>query len=369
MVKNISVNEVEKLSGVADICAIIPSLNPDEKFLTVVEALVNKGFQNILIIDDGSKQENQTYFDKVMRYPQCTVIRHARNLGKGRALKTAFNYYLTHFSHLKGVVTLDGDNQHHIDDIIGCTECLIKNKNALVLGARDFKVDNIPLKSRLGNVISIFVLNALCGIKVSDTQTGLRAMSNELVSLFLDLPGERFEFETNMLIETKKRLIPIEEIKIRTVYIEDNKSSHFNPLLDSVRIYALILKYLSSSIGSFVIDLSLFSIVMMILSSYSLEIKISVSTIVSRVISSLFNYFMNYRFVFQSDRTVYHTIKKYYLLALIQMAISMGGVYLLAKQLNINSTVIKVFVDVILFFISFQIQREWVFKNTGKSNK
>lgn len=348
-------------SRMKDVCVIVPTLNPDQKFLEVIGSLVDYGFGQIIVVDDGSNAECSGFFDQARQYPQCIVIRHYRNLGKGRALKTAFNYFLNHFSAMRGAVTVDADNQHYIDDIVCCSDCMLENPDFLILGVRNFNTDNVPLKSRLGNTITIWVFNVLCGIRISDTQTGLRAMSGHVMNTFLDLPGERFEYETNMLIDTKRKSIPIREVQIRTVYLEGNKSSHFNPLLDSIRIYMLILKFLSASIGSCLIDLTAFTIVMAILSASALEWKVTAATIIARIISSLFNYAINRSFVFQSQKRVTDTIRKYYILAFFQMLLSLGGVYGLTLLLGLNSTLIKAFVDLILFFIGFQIQREWVF--------
>ncbi|MHB1454821.1 MAG: glycosyltransferase [Saccharofermentanales bacterium] len=350
-------------SRMMDVCVIVPTLNPDHKFLEVISSLTSHGFGQVLIVDDGSGGEYKEYFAKARLYPQCTVITHYRNLGKGRALKTAFNYYLNHFPELKGAVTVDADNQHHIDDVVRCAECMLENPDSLILGVRNFDTDNVPRKSRMGNAITIWVFNVLCGIRISDTQTGLRAMTGDVMNAFLDLPGERFEYETNMLIDTRRKSIPIKEVRIRTVYLENNKSSHFNPLLDSIRIYMLILKFLSASIGSCLIDLTAFTVVMAILSASALEWKVTAATIIARIISSLFNYAINRNFVFQSQKRVTDTIRKYYILAFFQMLLSLGGVYGLTLLLRINSTLIKAFVDLVLFFIGFQIQREWVFNS------
>ena len=297
-----------------------------------------------------------------MEFPECVLLRHARNLGKGRALKTAFNHYLNNFGDMKGLVTIDADGQHHIEDIVSCSLKLLANPDALVLGSRDFKGEHVPRSNKMGNRITSFVMTFLCGIRVSDTQTGLRAMSNSTAGICLDITGERFEYETNMLIESKRRGVRILETPIRTVYIESNITSHFNPLTDSIRIYVLILKYLSASIGSVVIDLTVFTVVMRIAGDQPLELRIPVSTAAARIASSLFNYFVNRRLVFRSESSVRKTILKYYLLACIQLLLSMGGVYLLARSLPVNATLLKAFVDVILFFISFQVQREWVFR-------
>ncbi len=338
-------------------------MNPDTKFLNVVKSLVDKGFKRIIIVDDGSSPEHSVYFEKALEHPQCFLLKHARNLGKGRALKNAFNHYLNNFSDMKGVVTIDADGQHHIDDIVSCSLKLLENPEALVLGSRDFKGDHVPRSNKAGNRITSFVMTFLCGIRVSDTQTGLRALSNDTVSIFLDITGERFEYETNMLIESKRRGVRILETPIRTLYIESNRSSHFNPLTDSFRIYVLILKYLSASIGSVVIDLTVFTLMMHFSGNQPLEMRVPLSTAAARIASSLFNYFVNRRLVFRSEHKVSKTIMKYYLLASVQLLLSMGGVYLLARALPVNTTLLKAFVDVILFFISFQVQREWVFRN------
>ncbi|MHB8963954.1 MAG: GtrA family protein [Saccharofermentanales bacterium] len=353
-------------SNMKHVCAIVPAFNPDHKFLDVVRSLADSGFGRILIVNDGSDAGCAGYFDQAAQLPGCTVIRHHRNLGKGRALKTAFNYYLNHCPELRGAVTVDADNQHHIDDVVRCSVSMLENPGTLILGVRNFLTDNVPLKSRMGNTITIWVFNVLCGIRISDTQTGLRAMSGDVVNVFLDLPGERFEYETNMLIDTKRKSIPIREVPIRTVYLEGNRSSHFNPLLDSIRIYMLILKFLSASVGSCFIDLTVFTIVMAILSASALEWKVTAATIIARIISSLFNYAVNRNFVFQSQKRVTDTIRKYYILAFFQMLLSLGGVYGLTLLLGIHSTAIKAFVDLILFFIGFQIQREWVFNAKRK---
>ena len=72
-----------------NVTAVVPSLNPDEKFLRVVEGLVSAGFETILLVDDGSRPDCRIWFERAMKYPQCTLLRHGKNLGKGRALKTA----------------------------------------------------------------------------------------------------------------------------------------------------------------------------------------------------------------------------------------------------------------------------------------
>lgn len=354
---------------VYDICAIVPSLNPDDKLITVVDSLSKLDLRAIIVVDDGSREECKKYFDTVRQRYGCPVLTHCKNMGKGRALKTAFNYFLNTYPDSIGVVTVDADNQHRAEDVRSCCQALESNINSLILGVRDFNLPDVPPRSRKGNKITCGVFRLLCGINVSDTQTGLRALSRTAVYDIADLPGERYEYETNMLIEMKKRQIPIKEVSIQTVYIDDNSSSHFNPLKDSLRIYALILKFLSASLSSCLLDIALFMLMVFLLRSQDLKLRLFASTVTARVLSSLFNYSVNKNIVFISQNNIRSTIIRYYALCIVQMLVSFAGVYMLKSTFKYVSEIIfKIAVDFILFLISFQIQREWVFKDSNKQS-
>lgn len=346
-----------------NVCAIVPSLNPDEKLLDVIKALKGKNFAHIIVVDDGSS--SQTFFDQIKS--DCDVLHHYKNLGKGRAMKTAFNYYLnTYSSDCEGVVLLDGDNQHGIEDVCKCAEMMLAHTDSLVLGCRDFDAPNVPFTSKNGNKITAFVFRALCGITVSDTQTGMRALGNASIAAFMETSGERFEYETNMLLETKRKEIPILEVKIETIYIEENKTSHFNPLTDSLSIYMVLFKYLWASLASMVIDVGTFGIFMLIFAFCPSWLCVLIATIASRVLSSLFNFFINHKFVFKSKQGKHTTVWRYYLLCIIQLGASFGGVFLVTEYLHMPSMLAKILVDLLLFIVSFQVQREWVFAKKVK---
>lgn len=347
-----------------NVTAIVPSLNPDEKFLRVVEGLVEAGFESIILVDDGSRADCRVWFERAMEYPQCTLLRHGKNLGKGRALKTAFNHFLSLENGHAGVVTLDGDGQHAMPDVVNCAKALEEDPGSLVLGVRVFSGDHVPARSRLGNHITSFIFKTLCGIPVSDTQTGLRGISTEFCRYLLDVKGERFEFETNMLLETRRAEVTIREVPIETVYIEENKSSHFRVIRDSVAIYGLILKYLSSSILSFVLDWGLFTFLIWLLGNIAGDlgqINIYIATAGARIVSSLFNFALNRTVVFRSREGIGKTMIRYYILCVCQLLCSAGLVHLLSLT-GCPSAVAKIPVDILLFCISFRIQRSWVFR-------
>lgn len=344
-----------------NVSIILPSFNPSEKIIDITKLLIKKGFNSIIIVDDGSDIDSKKYFNVLDKYEECRVIRHYKNYGKGRALKTAFNYYFNNFPNNIGVITIDDDNQHSIDDIYNCAKQLLVHNNKLILGCRNFNEKNIPFKSRMGNKITRFVFRVLCGIKVSDTQTGLRAIPNNVLEQFLDIVGERYEYETEMLIQTKIKNIEIVEKNIQTIYIDNNSKSHYNPLKDSLKIYKLIFKYISISGISALIDLGVFTLLVSILKTINAK-SIFISTLVARIISSIFNFLANKKIVFNCNKNIKNTMLKYYILLVTQMLCSFMGVFSISTLLNLNTTFTKIFVDIVLALISFNVQREWVFK-------
>lgn len=231
------------------VTAIVPSYKPDEKLAGVLRDLAAAGFERIIVVDDGSGPEYEAYFRQAKGYPQCVLLRHEVNRGKGGALKTAFAWFLEHTGEDLGVVTVDGDGQHTAADALRCARELESHPDSLVLGVRQFDGADVPLRSRIGNQATIWCFRVLCGVGVSDTQTGLRAIGTDFLRALCTVPGDRYEFETNMLLATSRLGIPIREVPIRTVYLEQNATSHFNPLRDSLAIYRQIFRFLSVSLG------------------------------------------------------------------------------------------------------------------------
>lgn len=349
------------------ISVILPSLNPDEKLMMVVNGLLEEGFDDIIIVNDGSDEAHMEPFRQAAEHKEVTVLTHEVNRGKGRALKTAYEFCIANRPDIDGVVTVDGDNQHRPVDIKACCEKMAENPDYVVLGCRDFSGDNVPPKSKFGNNVTKGVFRFACGIKISDTQTGLRAIPAKYLDFMSEIKGDRFEYETRVLLEMKRHYIDFLEVKIETVYIEENATTHFRPIKDSIIIYAVILKYILGSLLSFLIDIGIFTAMQFIVGGkVSKGVNILIATVVARIISSLFNFFYNRNAVFESKENIGKTMGRYYILCVCQMGISYGLVYLLSDVLNASkgiTSVIKLIVDVCLFLLSFQIQRKWVFSN------
>ena len=346
-----------------EIPVIIPSYEPDEKLPGLLKKLKEAGFQNIVLVDDGSGEDYASFFEQAESCYDCRVLRHAVNQGKGRALKTAFNYCLQEFGNAVGAITADSDGQHSPECILACADALLAHPDALVLGCRCFEGEDVPARSEFGNKCTRMVMKYLTGITVSDTQTGLRGIPSFFMERLLMVKGERFEFETNMLLETKACKIPIVEVPIRTIYIEENRTSHFNPIKDSVRIYMIFGKFLFSSLSSSVVDLVLFSLFCFLMRDmrWGRVSYITAATVLARILSAFYNYSLNLKVVFQSEKTVGATLPRYVLLAAVQMSLSAFLVGKLYPLFGGAEVVVKIPVDVLLFFLSFLIQREFVY--------
>lgn len=222
---------------------LLPSLNPNEKFDRVLDGLREAGFQHILIVDDGSDEWHQAPFARARSFPECTVIPHLRNKGKGRALKDGFAAALVRFPEAEGVITIDGDGQHLTKDIIECGNRMLEEKSKVVLGCRNFDLPGVPARSVAGNKTTSRMFR-LYGIRLSDTQTGLRAIPREYLQRFCAVAGERFEYETNMLLKMKQWGIDFLEQPIETVYEDENAGSHYNAVKDSWRIAKIMVRAL-----------------------------------------------------------------------------------------------------------------------------
>lgn len=351
------------------ISIVIPAYQPDEKLISTIKELVKSGFDDILVVNDGSGESYNNIFETVEQIQECTLLCHSVNRGKGSALKTAIEFFLKNRKDREALVTVDADGQHLVRDIEAVSGAVLKSKK-IVLGVRNFSESNIPARSVLGNKITAAIFRLFFGMKIRDTQTGLRAFPKEYLSDMLEVEGERYEYETNVLLLMNRHRIPFDQVDITTIYIEENKSSHFRVVRDSLLIYALILKYmLSSVIGAFIDEL-----VFYLLKKWAILVFIPIpltfsATICARIISSLVNYGINAKHVFKENATK-TTFIKYYILVVAQLIVSATLVFMIEHVFYISSpllsTVVKAVIDTILFFFSFRIQHKWVFNN--KSN-
>lgn len=330
---------------------LIPAFEPDEKLIELVNNINKEKITNI-VIDDGSGPNYKDLFDKL----DTKVISYKQNKGKGYALKTGYKYIKDNYKDYI-IVTIDSDGQHRIEDAIKLYKYILKHDNELVLGKRP-RSKKTPLRSRIGNGITKFIFNLVARQHIYDTQTGLRAFSNTLMEYMLGIDGNRYEYEMNVLLNAHKNNIPIHEIEIKTIYIDNNSGSHFNPFKDSLKIYKEIFKFAGSSIICFLIDYCLFTILNLITNT------VIVSNIISRTVSSTINYKINKHIVFKSNKKSYKSILEYFSLAITILILNTTILKLLS--LIINPLVSKLLTEIILFSFSWFIQKNIIFKKDNK---
>lgn len=252
---------------------IIPALNPDEGLREIVER--NWELENqIILVDDGSDKKYERLFWELGE--KCIVLHHEENRGKGEAIKTALKYIKEELWECRVVGIMDADGQHLPDDMEKLLMKAAAEPMALIVGSRTID-RNVPWKSRMGNLITRRIFRMKTGVEVSDTQTGLRAFSTRLLDFMLDIEGERYEYEMNVLVTCAKANIPIIEVPIETIYHDKgNSCSHFRKVRDSVRIYRQLLKFSFVSFSSFLLDYVVLAGLILVLNNILLQIFMAV---------------------------------------------------------------------------------------------
>lgn len=339
---------------------VIPTYEPSDDLYDVIKG-IREHFSKVIIVNDGSSEKFDAIFNSLDSL-DIIYLKYDENRGKGEALKTAFRYIDEH-NYAEGVVTADSDGQHAVKDIIMCAKESMEHKGKLILGVRNFDQENVPKKSEFGNKLTRSILKLFYGIKITDSQTGLRAFSTDVMEVIAKSHGDRFEYETNMLIDAKKNKIQIVEKTIETIYFENNEGTHFNPIVDSLKIYGIFFKYILSSVSSFALDFLMFIIFLSILNKLNVESNIAIptATVGARIISSLFNYTVNKEIVFKDKSK--NSLYRYFSLVVFAMILSSVSVTILNNLFG-AVVMMKIIADVAIFLMNYQIQKRWVYRET-----
>ncbi|WP_395245613.1 GtrA family protein [Agromyces sp. MMS24-K17] len=349
---------------------LISAYEPDERLPRLVADLTARGHE-VLVVDDGSGPA----FDDVFAAATgggAIVTHHDRNRGKGAAIRTGLRE-VARRSPGADVVTADCDGQHLVADIERVAEATAATRSAIVLGARRFDGPSadasvgppdgggparVPLRSRLGNVASSRAFALATGGAVSDTQTGLRGYPATLRDWLLELPGDRFEYEFRMLLRARGAGWDLVEVPIQTVYLDRNASSHFRPIVDSLRVWAPLGRFIASALLAFAVDT--LAVVALTATTGSLLLAV----VAARLLSAAVNYTVNRTLVFRTARArgIRSTLVPYACLALLVLTANYGLLTALTDA-GLPLLAAKVLTEGTLFLISFQVQRRVVFAN------
>lgn len=351
-----------------DAVILIPSLEPDERLPAYIDRLAQNGFGHVVVVDDGSAESYQPIFERIAAMDRVQVLHHDVNHGKGVALKTGYKWIRENLPEISGVITADADGQHTVPDCVHLAEELEKGQRALYLGSRDFSQKNVPPKSRTGNRFTSILFLLLYGKWLEDTQTGLRAFRKEDLDFMIGVEGERFEYEMNVLVACARHDLPMVPIPIETIYEDENRGTHYHPFRDSMRIFKVLargfIKFMGSSLLCVLIDQVIFNLLNLAVfhnGATKLARLILISTAIARVISASANFLLNKKFVFKLKGHAAGAAWRYAALCVAVMLASAGCVWLLG-QAGINSTIAKIIVDTLLYFVNFRVQQKWVFR-------
>jgi len=344
--------------GNQSIVALIPAYQPDSMLKTITEELLDKNF-SVVVVNDGSGSHTSSVFESLPSDIQLLV--HEKNKGKGAALRTGFSYIMEHYPDCYGVITVDADGQHAIQDVERVAKTMLEKENVLVLGSRELK-GNVPFRSAIGNGLARFTFATASGKWLRDTQTGLRGIPVGWLSDLLKIEGNRYEYEINMLLWTAKEKREILEVKIETIYIENNQSSHFHPIRDALCVYARILKFAASSLGAFCIDYIMVLILRTLTWQLNAKISLLLSVVVARIISSAFNYVVNQKVVFRNHENKVKTATKYYITVVLLLVVNYILLSLFNLWIGVPLWIAKIVVEVMLWIASYNLQKYFVFR-------
>ena len=338
---------------------LIPALKPETSLLGLVEELsALPDIGGIIVVDDGSGPEYREIFRSLAQIENVCVLTHFVNLGKGAALKTGLNYAACIFSRSVGVVTADADGQHSAEDIARVAAALASTPQHLVIGARAFDT-NAPFRSRFGNTLTRYIMRAVTGQTLSDTQTGLRGIPLGFVPDLLRRRPTGYDFELDMLVTSRDANRPIREVPISTIYIDNNRSSHFNPLRDSMRIYFVFLRFSAVSLMTAAIDNGIF------LAGMHFFPDVALCQVAGRLSGGMFQFTAAKRKVFNSQVRVAPAMAKYCTLLVFSGTLSYLLIQAMMRYTPLGLVPAKLSAETILFFVSFIIQRDVVFVPLG----
>ena len=344
--------------------ALIPSYEPNDALLKVVDELLKEDF-TVVVVNDGSGVSYNEIFDQLPN--EVHYLSYETNMGKGHALKHGLAYIKDNFDTDSVIVTLDSDGQHKVSDAIKVVE-RCEQEGGIILGSRHFG-KGTPFKSRFGNWMARITFLISTHHKIYDTQTGLRAFDFSLIETMLEVKGERYEYEMNVLLDSIRKGISIKEEKIETIYLDNNSGTHYNPFKDTMRIFKEVIKFSISSLIGFLVDFGLYSLLLFILTEtgFEWEHKALMCHAIARVVSASVNFTINYHLVFKKRETIWKALLKYTGLALFILFGGMGILWILTELWGWNPYLAKIIVEVTMFIISWLVQRLFVFRKRKKN--
>lgn len=346
---------------------LIPAYRPSQGLVNLIDSITalddGNVFGEIVVVDDGSGSEYEDVFASIDKNPRVRLLHHAVNLGKGAALKTGFNFVLLNTPRVDAIVTADADGQHALEDILRVARASLENRGAIILGARVFRKDT-PFRSRIGNQLTRLITLLFTGLKFADTQTGLRAWPRELCINSLKIAINGYDFEMESLLLAKQYFgnrLKVIEVPVRTIYEDGNRSSHFDPFFDSMRIYFVFVRYCGVSLATVFVDYLFFTGMFLYFRS------IGLGMIAGRTIAVMVSFYLNRNIVFHDHQNQLHSFIKFLAVVISFGFISYFSINYLHSRLGLNVIAFKALTETVLFLPGFAAINLFVFNSKPTS--
>lgn len=293
---------------------VIPAYEPDKKLPTLVHKLVDTGFK-VVVVDDGSGENYSKIFAEIKDLADIVTLEN--NCGKGAALKAGFKHIKTNYPKCKHFITCDADGQHKPEDVVRVNNLLHKG-NKFVLTVRK-RTGKIPFRSKFGNDLSKIVYTLLTNRYLSDNQSGLRGFNVCHLDWLIEVEKNNYDYEMNVLYYAAKKGLKITTLEIDAIYIENNASSHFSPVKDTIRIYKSLFYLARGTIISFLLAELIILIFNFIFNNYYIEFTVATAGALSLLSSILLNQYIFFKHIKLNEHltTVVYSIISYFVYTLM----------------------------------------------------
>ena len=329
---------------------LIPAYQPPQSFSQYARE-ISGSVDKLVVVNDGSGEEYEPIFSEIKALGNVDYITYGKNKGKGYALKYAMKHIAAEADDEDIIVTADCDGQHKCEDVRKIFDIVAEHKNSLILGSRNFNERNVPKRSSFGNTFTRRLYRILYGIKLYDTQTGLRGFTVNLAKRYLVVKGNRFEYEMNVLIESQRQGIEMLQVPIQTVYAEkkEERVSHFDTVKDSLRIFGTVALGVEKTPIRTFIAWVIGTVSFGIMCRIWLESVSVVNTLIAFALSAVITAFVNFCFKIPSISQLKAVKIRNLLIGLAKLVLCLGLLLLFGNAIGLPLIWVKAVSDIVVY--------------------
>ena len=342
------------------VAVVIPCYNTGQACVEVItRARTTAG--HVLVVDDGSTDDTSQHIASA----GSPCLRLPVNSGKGAALKAGIEEVLKGRDGMLGevfdyILTVDGDGQHDPADIPRFVSLAMREHADFVIGVRNVRV--MPPKSKVGNYFSRLVFFLGTGRYVPDTQSGFRLFSRSLAeSLLTAVSWRRYETEAEILTKAVSLGYSVATVEIPTIYFDQNRRTHFDPLWDSMRVIAVLSRYAMSSLAVTAVDFSAFVLLLPYVSGNVVR-----ANILARAFAVVAHFMLSREYVFRAKGQFRASeVVRYGAIVVANLALT-TWLLLLFQRGGASPISAKILAQLAGFLFTFVVLDRFVFRGRGE---